>query len=144
ALFESFLATEGTTELLKRVVGRRRPNGGSPDSFPSGHTSFSFCMADYFGRRLDDLGDGWYCKLGYLAFAPATYVGINRVEGGRHFPTDVAFGAFLGTFLTNVVYDAHYGTPRHPGVYTPRSGAQWRIEPALEPRSAQLDLVLRF
>jgi len=41
---ESFAVTEGVTYALKYTVNETRPNGGS-QSFPSGHTSVSFCGA---------------------------------------------------------------------------------------------------
>jgi hypothetical protein len=143
-LGESFLLVEGTTQLLKAVVGRRRPGHGSPDSFPSGHTSFAFCMATFVARRDADLGDEWYNNLGWFAYAPATYVGINRVEGNRHWPSDVAFGAFLGLFFTNVVYDAHYGSPHHESIFTPRHHSQLTIEPMVGTGHSELDFVLHF
>lgn len=143
-LLESFLVVEGTTELLKSAVGRERPSKDSNTSFPSGHSSYAFTMADFFARRIDDLGDEWYCKLGWLAYAPATYVAIDRVEANRHWPSDVAFGAFLGVFMTNVIYDAHFGSPGHAGIYTPRSKAQWSLEPSFDTENARMEMVLRF
>jgi membrane-associated phospholipid phosphatase len=143
-LGESFLLVEGTTELLKSAVGRRRPDHGSPNSFPSGHTSFAFTMATFVARRDADLGDAWYNSLGWFAYAPATYVGINRVEGNRHWPSDVAFGAFLGLFFTNVVYDAHYGSPHHESIFTPQHHAQLTVEPSIGAEHSELDFVLHF
>lgn len=116
-LFESFLATEGVTEVLKYTVRRQRPGKQSADSFPSGHTSFAFAMATFVQRRIADLDDGWVGDLGYLAYLPAAYVGIDRSEANRHWPSDVAFGAFVGVLLTNLVYDAHYGGPGQPGLF---------------------------
>ncbi len=116
-LFESFLLTEGATELLKHTVRRQRPGKSSKSSFPSGHTSFAFAMAAFLQRRIGDLADGWVGDLGYLAYLPAAYVGIDRSEANRHWPSDIAFGAFLGVLLTNVVYDAHHGTPDRHGLF---------------------------
>ena len=47
---ESAAATLGTTYLLKYTVDEKRPNGGS-QSFPSAHTSISFCAAEYMRKR---------------------------------------------------------------------------------------------
>ncbi|MFO1077662.1 MAG: phosphatase PAP2 family protein [Planctomycetota bacterium] len=139
-LLEGFLATEGATELLKHTIDRRRPgNGTGKDSFPSGHTSFAFCMATFLQRRIADLAPD-YAPYSYLLYLPAAYVGINRSEANRHWPTDVAFGAFLGVFLTNVVYDAHYGTPGHPGLFGVRG---LTVEPEPE-ADLGIDLVFRF
>lgn len=142
-LLESAILVDGVTEILKHTTSRERPDGSGQDSFPSGHTSFAFSMATFLARRIDDLGDGPLSKVGYLAYIPAAYVGIDRSEADRHWPTDVAFGAFLGLFLTNVVYDAHYGTERHPGIHSPR-GAQWSVEPSVGTEVTQVEFVLRF
>lgn len=144
-LLESFVVVDGVTEILKHTFPRQRPDGSGNDSFPSGHTSFAFTMATFLGRRIDDLGDGWYTGLGYLAYIPAAYVGIDRSEANRHWPSDVAVGALLGFVLSNVVYDAHYGTPRHEGISGHSSGPRWSVEPSVsEDGGSMVELVMRF
>lgn len=143
ALTESFLLTEGLTEIIKRTDRRQRPEGGR-SSFPSGHTSYSFCMATWLARSIADAGDEWYYNLGYLAYVPAAYVGINRVEGLRHYPSDVTFGAFLGVALTNLVYNAHYGSARHAGIYTREAAQAWHMESGIDSDGVVFDLVKRF
>lgn len=142
-MFESFLVVDGITEILKRSFPRDRPDRTNNDSFPSGHTSFAFTMATYLGRRIDDLGDDWYYKLGYLGYLPAAYVGISRTEADRHWPSDVAVGALLGLVLTNIVYDAHFGTPGHAGIHQPHA-RRWSVEPSLDEEGVGMGLVLRF
>lgn len=137
-LLESFILTDGITEILKHTVRRPRPANESSDSFPSGHASFAFSMATFLQRSWTDDHGGW---VGYLAYVPALYVGIDRIEANKHWPTDVAFGAFLGVLLTNVVYDAHYGEPGRPGLFGVRGLA---LEPAVGTESADVSLVLRF
>ncbi len=140
-LLESFAVTEGLTGLLKGAVGRQRPNQSGHSSFPSGHTSYSFAMATFLQRRVADAFGPDYAPLGYLAYLPAAYVGINRVESNHHWPSDVAFGAFLGLFVTNIVYDAHYGDAGQPGIF---SGRGLRLEPEVGPDGGGLSMVLRF
>lgn len=142
-LLESFLVVDGITEILKHSLPRVRPDRSADDSFPSGHTSFAFTMATFFSRRLSDLGDEWYHNLGYLTYLPAAYVGISRTEADRHWPSDVAVGALLGVVLTNIVYDAHYGTPGHPGIHQ-HATRGWSLEPSIQEDRAGLELVLRF
>jgi len=137
-LLESIILTDGITEILKHTVRRPRPANDSNDSFPSGHTSFAFSMATFLQRSWTDDHGGW---VGYLAYAPALYVGIDRIESNKHWPTDVAFGAFLGVLLTNVVYDAHYGEAGRPGLFGVRGLG---LEPAVGTESAEVALVLRF
>jgi membrane-associated phospholipid phosphatase len=141
-LGESFLLTEGVVELLKHTVNRERPSKDSKQSFPSGHTSYAFNMATFLQRRMADSCDGWAGDLGYLAYVPAAYVGIDRIEANRHWPSDVAFGAFLGVLLTNVVYDAHYGTAQQAGIFGVRGLS---LEPAVMPDGGGgLSVALRF
>ena len=73
---------------IKYSVGRSRPDGGG-FSFPSGHTTSAFASATVLQRHF-----GW--KVGLPAYAAATYVAASRVQGKRHYLSDVTFGAALG------------------------------------------------
>ena len=85
---ESAGVTLRTTYLLKYTVNETRPNGGS-QSFPSGHTSISFCSAEYMRKRY---GLEW----GIPAYGLASWVAYSRVEAGEHHPHDVIAGAAIG------------------------------------------------
>jgi membrane-associated phospholipid phosphatase len=73
---------------IKGTVRRSRPEGGGY-SFPSGHTTSAFASATVLHRHF-----GW--KIGLPAYGAATYVAASRVQGKRHYLSDVAFGAALG------------------------------------------------
>lgn len=86
--------------VLKNVVGRIRPydfNEGiallikSPSdfSFPSGHTTASFegAVSILLYNK----------KLGIVAVIIATLIAFSRLYLYVHYPTDVLFGALLGT-----------------------------------------------
>lgn len=77
------------TSGIKFAVGRERPDGSSTTSFPSGHTSSSFATATVLQRRY-----GW--RIGAPAYAFAGYVAGSRLNEGRHYLSDVVFGAALG------------------------------------------------
>ncbi len=118
-LLESTLLTAGIVEFIKINHSRRRPEGsGSYDSFPSGHATTAFVAATFLARRVDDSFDGWKGYLGYLSYVPAAVVALNRVENARHFPSDVVVGALLGTLVTNIIYNAHYGSEGGHGIYS--------------------------
>jgi membrane-associated phospholipid phosphatase len=85
---ESAGVTIGATYGLKYAVHETRPNGGS-HSFPSGHTSISFCSAEFIRKRY-----GW--EYGVPAYALASFVAYSRVEAGAHYPHDVIAGAGIG------------------------------------------------
>ncbi|MBK9639673.1 MAG: phosphatase PAP2 family protein [Bacteroidetes bacterium] len=69
-----------------------RPDGGSKNSFPSGHTAQAFAsatlFADYFAED-----NPWLKAAAYLT---ATSVGVLRVMNNRHWVPDVIAGAGIG------------------------------------------------
>jgi len=87
-LGESAAVTLGVTYTLKYTVDEDRPNGGH-QSFPSGHTSISFCAAEFMRKRY-----GW--EYGIPAYAAASFVAYSRVEAREHYPHDVLAGAAIG------------------------------------------------
>lgn len=86
----SFGATSIVTEGLKQTVARTRPDGSNRRSFPSGHTSRSFAAAATLLNREGP-------ALGVPAFLVASFVGVARVEGKKHYWSDVIVGAGIGT-----------------------------------------------
>ncbi len=85
---ESAALTLGVTYTLKYTVNETRPNGGS-QSFPSGHSSISFCSAEFMRKRY-----GW--EYGIPSYAVASFVAYSRVESAEHHPQDVIAGASIG------------------------------------------------
>src|SRR5262252_140837 len=81
--------------LLKYSVNRTRPNG-DPRSFPSGHATAAFATATVLQEHY-----GW--KLGLPMYAAAAYVAAERVTERKHWPSDVVFGAALGTISGRTV-----------------------------------------
>ncbi|MFD2567750.1 phosphatase PAP2 family protein [Pseudotenacibaculum haliotis] len=77
-----------TTYSFKRIINKRRPNGGI-HAFPSGHTSTSFTGAAFLERRF-----GW--KVGIPAYILAGYVGWTRIHAKKHDGWDVFAGAIVG------------------------------------------------
>ena len=102
------LVTGGiSSQLLKHLLGRVRPNFGGhgefigpnlahgPDSFPSGHATDAFVVAWALWRL--------HPRLGWVALPIAALVAFQRVEGVKHFPSDVAAGAILGICVAELV-----------------------------------------
>jgi membrane-associated phospholipid phosphatase len=96
---ESAALTGGVTTGLKFAVNEKRPNGGS-HSFPSGHASYSFAMAEFIGKRY-----GW--GYGIPAYVAASFVGYSRVESKDHYTHDVVAGAFIG-ILSSYIFTKPY------------------------------------
>lgn len=85
---ESWIVTVAATEVLKRSLHIRRPDGSNDSSFPSGHASNAFAAATYMHRR-HGIQDAWPW------YAAATYVGWTRVRANRHRWADVAGSAVI-------------------------------------------------
>ena len=109
----TLFAVGESTKALKDATKRTRPDGGSDDSFPSGHTSISMSSAVLANRNLKSISinpavrtawqTGNYMLAGSVAWA--------RVEGQRHYPADVLAGAALGNMLTIFLHDAFMNLP---------------------------------
>ncbi len=80
----------------------KRPDSGSYDGFPSGHTAAAFSAAGFMQRRY-----GW--KWGVPTTILATLVGISRVTSKRHSVTQVIAGAILGYGLSYLVSSKYLG-----------------------------------
>jgi len=98
---ESFLVSYLTTSVLKASVSRLRPEHGT-HSFPSGHAAMAFTSATLIEANSGPL-------LGLPAYGLAAFTGFERVEAGRHFPSDVLAGAAIGTLAAGVFDALHWG-----------------------------------
>jgi membrane-associated phospholipid phosphatase len=124
AVFANSLAgTLAVTEWLKILVHRSRPvlytaaapaAASNPDnrrSFPSGHVSVAFAAVTSYlvMARRERLPHR--TRNAVLLYAGALGVAALRVSAGRHFPTDVAGGAALGTGVGWLVARLHPTVP---------------------------------
>jgi len=100
-------ATKAATRGLKHAFSRTRPDRLDNKSFPSGHTSEAFSLATLSNRNLEhlDLPDNWTIPLQTANICLATGTAWARVEGRKHYPTDVLFGAALGHFLSAFIHN---------------------------------------
>lgn len=111
---ESVVASDVMAFVLKLGIGRQRPAVASDPtvyapgtldreyySFPSGHTAHAFALAATLSRELEA---GW---VPYVAYPLAGAVGVGRVVGRRHWPTDVVAGGAVGIFSSHLVDRLH-------------------------------------
>jgi len=111
---------------LKAAVGRERPNGEDHRSFPSGHAANTFALAEVAAHYY-----GW--QVGVPLYALAAVVAVSRVEKGRHYPSDVVFGATLGYLSARAgVHSAERAAAR-----------RWTVVPSVGPSGAALLVVVR-
>jgi membrane-associated phospholipid phosphatase len=126
--------TEGVTSGLKAATNRSRPDDPTDTtSFPSGHASEAFSGATLSNRNLDamllPIGLKRTLQVSNVVFA--TGAAWARVEGGKHFPSDVLAGAALGYFLSAFIHDAFLGLPETDTfrlvVFPARNGAHVEV-----------------
>jgi membrane-associated phospholipid phosphatase len=126
---EAVLFAQGVTFVLKGTVGRGRPflsNGEDPGdyhpgkgfssgnwtSFPSGHTSTAFAAAAAVTNETTRWWPHSTWIVGPLMYGGAAAVGLSRMYHSRHWGSDVALGAAIGTFSGRKVVQYVHG---HPG-----------------------------
>ncbi|MBI2520469.1 MAG: phosphatase PAP2 family protein [Bdellovibrio sp.] len=100
-MFESSFYTLGVTYGLKQKIHETRP--GFPtehDSFPSGHSSFSFAFASVVTANH---GLVW----GGLAHLTAVFISFSRINDNWHYMHDVVAGMTIGLSYGWGVYFNH-------------------------------------
>ena len=122
--FEAFFLSFGINKITKVVVHRYRPymyndnreipvslkqSVDSKESFYSGHTTIAFTFSVLTAKLWSDLsiapGSRNYVWGGAILLG--SMVGMLRVVGGKHFPTDVVTGAVIGGVIGFFVPELH-------------------------------------
>jgi len=91
----TYIAVTALSQGLKYTVREPRPDTGTRNSFPSGHTMTAFAGAELVRSEY-----GWGVGMG--AYALATTVGFMRMYNGRHWFNDVLAGAGLGILSARI------------------------------------------
>lgn len=128
---ETALLTLGVTELSKGLSKRTRPYGYNPDvameermardarlSFFSGHTSITTALCFTTAKVFSDYSDNPTHEA--LVWTAAALVpiatGFLRYEAGKHFPTDIIAGYFIGGAIGYLVPWLHRRKPLAKGM----------------------------
>ncbi|MBS1581296.1 MAG: phosphatase PAP2 family protein [Bacteroidetes bacterium] len=95
---------------IESATLEQRTNAANTHSFFSGHTANTAVASFFMAKVLDDMhpelrGKRWLLY-GAAAIPPAL-VGYYRVEGGKHFPSDVLTGALIGAAAGVLVPELH-------------------------------------
>jgi undecaprenyl-diphosphatase len=105
-------AADGAAELLKSVVGERRPRfphalTAIPESrsFPSGHAATSFACATVLSALVPRAAPFLFVLAGAIAY--------SRLYVGVHWPLDVIAGALIGLVTALLLLSA--ARPRSGG-----------------------------
>jgi membrane-associated phospholipid phosphatase len=110
ALATSVLLSEG----LKFLVREKRPDTEERNSFPSGHATAAFTMAQMQADRHPDQAVLWY--------GGATLIAESRVHLRRHYAHDVVAGALLGIGTASAVREQPRGFLLAPFLSPNRGG----------------------
>ncbi len=130
-LLEALVANRFITNMLKRTIGRGRPDHpeGSGDwdfleftnddankSLPSGHTSTAFTIATVLSKRFDNI----YASIALYSLASAT--AYQRIYSNNHWISDTVLGAIIGYTIGSKIVSLHEGlnnnsTKNHVNVY---------------------------
>ena len=93
----TYIAVTAFSQSIKYIVREPRPDTGTRNSFPSGHTMTAFAGAELVRSEY-----GWGVGMG--AYALAATVGFMRMYNGRHWFNDVLAGAGFGILSARVGY----------------------------------------
>ena len=116
---KSVILTLGVVNILKYSTQVLRPDGSAKNSFPSGHTSFAFTLAEVLHQEYKDK------PFIYISgYALATTVGAMRILNNKHWFTDVMVGAGIGMAATKLIYATHqYKWKMNKGGFLPIIGS---------------------
>jgi len=99
-LIMSEAITSGIVWSLKIGLGIPRPDSGTKNAYPSGHTSQAFVQSQVLYNEFRETAP-LLAASGHL-FSITT--GALRVLNNRHWVPDVLLGAGIGILVTNVIY----------------------------------------
>ena len=99
-LWKSLLSTFVVTYALKYGIDKTRPNGDCCESFPSGHTQAAFTVAILFLI--------YFQRYHLIIIGVAMLMGLSRIFMSMHFPSDLIFGAYIGSLIPIVIYKFHF------------------------------------
>ena len=93
----TYLSVVALSQGVKYTVREPRPDTGTRNSFPSGHTTTAFAGAELVRTEY-----GW--GVGMAAYAVAATVGVMRMYNGRHWLNDVVAGMGFGILSARIGY----------------------------------------
>jgi len=99
-LSAGFLLSSAITLPLKKTMSVLRPDGSDSKSFPSGHATTAFAMAQWLREEYKASNP----LLSYSGYFIATASSISRVSYHKHHLEDVLMGAGIGMLSTKVIY----------------------------------------
>ena len=95
---------------LKSATERERPDGTNDKAMPSGHAAGAAVQANLATKNIQRMNISETAKeiATYSVNGAAMLTAWARVEGGRHYPSDVLMGWALGNFIGDVTTDLFF------------------------------------
>ncbi|WP_207428713.1 phosphatase PAP2 family protein [Pedobacter sp. SYSU D00535] len=128
-----------TTDNLKGISGRMRPDGSDRRSFPSGHTTTAFAAAEFMRLEYRDASP----LFGISAYAIAATTGALRIYHNKHWFTDVIAGAGVGILSTDLAYFLYPRMKRFVHQSLKINTQKLQLSPVYQSRTAGLSLIYR-
>lgn len=129
-------ATMGiTVNALKKSIHETRPDFSGDNSFPSGHTAFSFTGAEVLHQELKDA----HPILSYAGYPLASGVGLYRMLNNKHYLSDVLIGASIGVLSTKLAYAIY-----HPKENSNLKKSSFNIYPATVLGKNGVSIITKF
>lgn len=91
----AYLAMGIMVNVTKYTVREKRPDSGTRNSFPSGHTATAFTGAELVRKEYGNIP-------GLCAYTLATGVAVMRLYNNRHWLNDVLAGAGIGVLSAKI------------------------------------------
>ncbi len=108
AMLEALAINYALTFPLKFATQRTRPDGSNDHSFPSAHASGAFTLATVTEVLYGPL-------YGIPSYALAGMIALSRIDANKHFASDTAAGALLGTLVG--LGTAKFHQKEKPGIF---------------------------
>ena len=111
----SFIAAGIACNILKYIIGVARPKyyflknydrvdffniEHKVNSFPSGHTQAAFTLAILLIIYIN--------RFYFIIITVAILMGLSRIFMSMHFPSDIIFGAYVGSFIPIILYKLYF------------------------------------
>lgn len=95
-----------STEALN---AKEKAKGEAYGSFFSGHASAAFTIAVFTSEWFSEIYPASTCKniVWASTLSMAGFVGVLRIAGGKHYPSDVIIGSLVGAGISYGVIQAH-------------------------------------
>ena len=132
----AILLTAALTETIKNGSNRSRPDGSDFRSFPSGHTSFASINMTLASKDISEmnLSKGTTLFIKGSMFLVVAGTAWGRIEGNKHYTSDVLTGAAVGYFFGRLIDNS----------FNRREYKKREVSMDLNPQHCKLELTLGF